>query len=113
VVPDKDAEGRIAVYRAQPDDVVSYHTGKAANRHGVAVCWQGDLSETMPTEDQCTMARRLCAYLDARHQLDPNAPHSTHAEAGTWGGKAKASCPGLHVSAWVAAYEPAIMCEAD
>jgi hypothetical protein len=104
MLPDVDGAGRFAVYRAQPDDVVSWHTGGAANRHGIAVCWQGNLTAELPSVAQYHMANELCRWLDKRHQLDPKAPHSLHARAGTWGGKAKATCPGPHVDAWVEAY---------
>jgi hypothetical protein len=96
--PDLDGEQRMAVYRAQPDDIVSWHTGLAANRHGVAICWQGNLSKARPTAAQRRMSERLCLWLEDRH---PGLEHSYHAEAGRYGGRTKATCPGPHVRTWV------------
>lgn len=101
--PDFDADGRLVVYRAQPDDVVSWHTG-GLNRTGVAVGWQGNLSEMPPSFAQLRAAIQLCTYLDGRYSLDHDVPHSYHSEAARFGGRPKRSCPGSHVERWVRAW---------
>jgi hypothetical protein len=98
--PDTDGEGRLVVYRAQPDDVVSSHTG-GLNATGIAACWQGNLGKTRPSAAQRRMAERLCLYLERRH---PSLEHSFHAEAAKFGGRSKKTCPGPHVTRWVEAW---------
>jgi hypothetical protein len=98
--PDLDGEMRMVVYRAQPDDVASSHTG-GLNATGIAIAWQGNLGKTRPSGAQRRMAERLCLYLEARH---PGLTHSFHAEAGMFGGRPKPTCPGPHVAAWVKAW---------
>lgn len=98
---DRDPEDRRVVYRCNRDETRSYHTGAQSNTHGVAVCWQGNLREREPSEDQQEMAEALYAWTLGHYQLADDRPHSFHSEAGDFGGRAKSVCPGPHVEAWV------------
>lgn len=104
VEPDIDAEGRKVIYRCNKDEVRSYHTGNAANDHGLGLAWQGNLTTIEPSKDQYEGAERLFAYLHANHELAKRKPFSFHAEADEFGGKKKPTCPGPHVEAFVKDY---------
>lgn len=98
---DRDDEGRLVIYRLQPDEKRSYHTGGVANDHGLGLCWQGNLSEKLPSADQIEMAEGFYPWLLETYALTVPDGFSFHAEASRFGGKDKASCPGPHVTAWV------------
>lgn len=102
--PDTDPAGRMVVYRCNADDIRSWHTGAKANAHGIAIAWQGNLGARKPSAAQREMAEALMAYVTARHGLTMPLGVSYHAEADKFGGRAKASCPGPHVTAWVHEY---------
>jgi N-acetyl-anhydromuramyl-L-alanine amidase AmpD len=102
--PDRDASGRIVVYRLNPDERRSWHTGGAANDHGVAICWQGNLRARKPSAEQYLAANALMQRLAERHRLDPQAPLVGHADSERFGGHPKPTCPGPHVEAWIAGW---------
>lgn len=98
------AADRLAIYRLNRDDAHSWHTGGKANAHGVAVCWQGNLSETNPSDAQYEMAEALIPWLIERHGMALPDCLSWHSEAARFGGRSKKTCPGPHVSAWLESY---------
>jgi hypothetical protein len=98
-VPERDSHGNIVIYRGQPDTARSFHTGGDANRVGIAVCWQGNLSTQVPSAEQYQAAEALELYV--RERYGPLAV-STHAESKLWGGSGRASCPGPNVTRWLA-----------
>jgi hypothetical protein len=102
--PDKDEAGRLVVYRCNPDEIRSWHTGAKANEHGIAIAWQGNLGARKPSAAQREMAEALMAYVVSRHALTLPLGVSFHAEANKFGGRSKPSCPGVHVTEWVREY---------
>ncbi len=113
--PDLDGEGRMAVYRCNPDDVRSYHTGGAMNGRAVGVCCQGnydgewDLIQGVPrvtrepTNDQLIMLSSLVAYLEERH---PGFKPGLDRDLNLWGltghwEHGKPVCPGDRLRQWV------------
>lgn len=101
-VPDYDHAGNMVIYRLNPDNLRSYHTGKKANDHGIGICWQGNLQGMDPSMAQYEMAEGFCPWVNENYPniVMPNG-HSFHSEAGRFGGKTKASCPGPFVEEWV------------
>lgn len=133
-VLDRDEEGRLVVYRTQPDDVRSWHTGGRMNRVATAIGVQGaydgewDLTdrgiprvEREPSEDQIKALPLLVDYLAKRHGVELGRRH----EDDDWGltghwEHGKPVCPGDYLRRWVMEYrgqslgedpEPAIMPE--
>lgn len=98
---DRDLDGRLVIYRLQPDEARSYHTGEEANDHGLGLCWQGNLREKLPSADQIEMAEGFYPWLFETYSLTVPDGFSFHSEAGKYGGKSKPTCPGPHVTAWV------------
>lgn len=99
--PDRDEEGRIAIYRMNPDERRSWHTGGEANAVGVAICWQGNLRRFEPTPEQIEAAEALYPWVAARYGLDSPEQFGMHSEADEYNVKIKVSCPGPYVEAWV------------
>ena len=112
--PDRDEDGRACIYRTQRDDLRSFHTGGAANEHGIGVCLQGaydgewDLLSTgrprvevEPTHVQKTMLAVFIMWAEGPMGYDLAAKVdatgiwlSGHWEADRFGGHAKKVCPG-------------------
>lgn len=89
--PPRDADGRLVVYRCQPDDVRSYHT-RDRDRVGVAIAFQGtfrsvDGGKGDPAPDQVTAGEALIRHLLDRYHLDELDLYA-HRD---WG---KRCCPG-------------------
>ena len=99
--PDRDALSRLIVYRANYDATRSYHTGLAANGHGVGVALEGDTTRQGMTGRQERCLGALVSWLIARHSLELPTGLSGHWEAWRYGGKPKRSCPGRAAQAWV------------
>lgn len=103
--PTRDLLGRNEIYRCQPDDVVSNHTGGAANGNGVAICLQGSFAGPHndapnadgPSAPQLAALEDLVAYLQERH---PGATVSGHEQHG------KPACPGGWFASWRAGAAP-------
>lgn len=103
--PVYDDAGRPLVYQTQPHDVCSYHTGRAANRHGLGIVLQGDLSESGPSAHQrLCLPALLLALRDELPTLDPDAPIAWHSISARWGGSGKPTCPGKPTEAWLRAW---------
>lgn len=119
--PDKDLFGRYAIYRTQRDGARSFHTGGAANEHGLSACLQGaydgqwDLLSTgrprieiEPTDIQKRMFSALvdwCATGAHYALVGKSDPWlSGHWEADRFGGHSKPVCPGDWARAWVMNY---------
>jgi N-acetyl-anhydromuramyl-L-alanine amidase AmpD len=104
--PDVDANNRLVVYQLNPDRTRVWHTGGEANDHGIGVCWQGKLTgeEWRPSQEQYEMAEALLPWLLADHGLLLPGALSFHSEAGKYGGKPKAACPGEHIETWARNY---------
>lgn len=96
-----DPQGNLVCYRANPDTARSYHTGGPANSHGVAVCWQGDLTHKVPSDSQYEVAEALYPWLVERLGLTRPDQLSYHAESAQYGGSGKPTCPGPAVTRWV------------
>lgn len=115
--PDIDETGRYVVYRGQPDEVRSYHTGGAANGRGIALAFQGAFDgqwdllasgrpkiEVEPTLAQRTILADFVPWLLKKYQI-PNRRLSGHWEAKRWGAKKnKLVCPGDAIRQWVLDY---------
>lgn len=100
---DRDEQGRIVVYRCQPDAVLCYHTG-GLNGGGLGICWQGNLTKRPPSSDQIEAAEALIPWLIERY---PGIGISWHSEAARWGGRSKPACPGPFVEDWLREYREA------
>lgn len=113
--PDVDERGRYVIYRAQPDEVHSWHTGGELNRTGVAIGVQGNYDgqwdlidyetpkiDREPTAAQQLMLATLTEHLAARHQikLDWQYSDGLHALTGHWE-HGKLVCPGDWLRRWV------------
>lgn len=102
--PDRDDEGRLVLYRGQPDEVRSWHTGGVCNEHGIALALQGN-----PKKGDFPWAQRIVAeagilYSMSRYSLDIETPVSTHSRAADFGAKkSKPVCPGPAAEAWLGA----------
>ena len=92
----------IVVFRANPDEAHSWHTGGAANASGIGVCLQGNLRTKEPSAYQVEALEALIPWLQERFRdtLSSDRWLSFHSESGKWGGSGKASCPGPHVERW-------------
>jgi len=99
----RDPYGRLVVLRLNDDRTRCWHTGRAANHHGVGVALQGDTTAAPLTTSHEECLEALLPWLRERHQLGP-AWMSWHAEADRFGGKPKPTCPGKHAEAWLTAY---------
>lgn len=104
VKADRDAEGRKVIYRGNPDELRTYHTGSQANDHGLGLAWQGNLTTVKPSKDQLGGASVLFPHLHAKHDLAQHKPFSFHSESEEFGGSGKPSCPGPHVEKFVKDY---------
>ena len=116
-VPDLDGDDRIVIYRTQRDDVRSYHTGGAANGHGVAVALQGrydgewDLIDhgmprilREPTPAQMGGLEALVDYWCDLYRISPNEilEDGRFALSGHWEApRPKKVCPGDAARLWV------------
>jgi hypothetical protein len=97
-----DDQGRPLVYQTQPHSACSWHTGGLANRHGLGVVLQGDLSKSGPSEHQrVCLPALLLALRDEVTTLDPSAPIAWHSISARWGGSGKPTCPGKPTEAWL------------
>ena len=102
--PSLDAEKRFVVYRGQPDDVVSWHTGGRMNHRGVGIGVQGNYDGDggaflrTPTPAQWVMVEALVDWLLAQHNIDLGkepAALTGHFEHG------KPVCPGDAIVDWL------------
>lgn len=93
--PAVDGEGRLIVYRCQPDDVVSNHT-RTVNEDGVAVAFQGNFASVKkrdlgaPSTEQLQVFPELLTHLVKRYGVGFDAihPHSAFT---------KPDCPGFEL----------------
>jgi hypothetical protein len=112
---ERDDAGRLVVYRAQSDEVQSWHTGHGMNQTGVGIGFQGNYDgewdllasgmpkiDRMPTQDQIFAAPLLVDWV---HE---NYPKTTlgKREDGSWGltghwEHGKRVCPGDYWRAWI------------
>ena len=102
-VPDTQ-DGKFVVYRCHEDDVWSYHTGRGANKHGVAVCVAGSYQSRHSDNPRAVWAPDSAAitalnelvldYLVPRYGLKPTDVLG-HFDAG------KPACPGDFLEQWV------------
>lgn len=104
-IPDIE-EGKAVVYQAWDDDVWSWHTDKAINRHGLGVCMAGCFrSEHYPNNPLAQSAPDPSAW-NAMEQLVLGyllPHHGLTAEDGLYGhfDYGKPACPGDWLEQWV------------
>lgn len=113
--PDVDTDSRLVVYRCQPDEARSYHTGGAMNGRGVGVACQGnydgewDLVDGVPqvlrepTAAQLTALGAMVDWLALRHTgFHPGLDRDSNlwGLTGHWE-HGKPVCPGDALRAWV------------
>ncbi|MEO0326790.1 MAG: peptidoglycan recognition family protein [Myxococcota bacterium] len=96
----RDAEGRRVVYRGNPDDRRTYHTGGKANDRGVACVWQGNLTNVAPSKHQVECAEALYPWAGIRYGLT-REDFIGHSESKPFGGTGKKACPGPNVLEWL------------
>mgnify|MGYP000281729807 CR=1 FL=1 len=103
--PERDAEGRLVLYRLVADDRRSWHTGGVCNDHGIACALQGNLSRRDLTPDQRIVAEACLTYVTTSGRYPDLAEHpvSTHSRAKVYGAKkSKPICPGEYAERWLA-----------
>lgn len=103
--PERDAEGRLVLYRLVADDRRSWHTGGVCNDSGIACALQGNLSRRDLTPLQRIVAEACLTYVTTSGRypdLDPATPVSTHSRAKLFGAKkSKPICPGVYAERWL------------
>lgn len=102
--PERDAEGRLVLYRLVADDRRSWHTGGVCNDHGIACALQGNLSRRDLTPDQRIVAEACLTYVTTSGRYPDLAEHpvSTHSRAKVYGAKkSKPICPGDYAERWL------------
>lgn len=108
IIPARPAseDGKLVLYRIWDDDWRTWHTGGAANAHGVGVCiggWYASRHDLLaeqawarPTEEAMICADHLVDYLSDRYRLPLSVDTlASHAELG------KPACPGDFIENWV------------
>lgn len=101
----RDDEGRMVMYRGQPDDRRSYHTGGDANTYGVACALQGNTTRRPLTESHIECMEAWIPWIAERYGLRMPYALGWHSIATTLGApKNKPSCPGRHAQTWLEAY---------
>lgn len=113
--PDFDDDGRIVVYRMQPDEVRSWHTGGRMNEVGIGLGVQGNYDgewdllasglpniEKTPTDEQWIALEAFLPYVESRYGIefgrgdeDQDWGLTGHWEHG------KPVCPGDALRDWV------------
>lgn len=93
------------VYRCNRDEELSYHTG-GLNHESVSVVWQGQLNDQLPhykepSPYQLELAEAFYPWVVQHYGFTKKDQVSFHSEAGEFGGRAKAICPGRGVEAIV------------
>lgn len=88
-VPYTDPNGR--VYRGNPDNLRTWHTGGDANGRGIAVVLQGNLRSTRPSDFQYRATAALLEWIERTYGITEFIPHSG---SKPYGGSGKRSCPG-------------------
>lgn len=100
-------DNKIEVFRTNPDDRHTYHTGTTSNRVGVAVCFggsfasrhlgDGSLTRPAPARTACVAGQELIlSYLLPLYGLEPSKSSLMgHCDVG------KPACPGDWLEAWV------------
>lgn len=106
---ERDVGGARVLYRTQPDETQCWHTGGEANRHGIGVALQGNTTAAPLTEHHVECLEALLPWLAERHGIDLGSDGlSWHSEAGRYGGRSKAACPGKYAVEWLSAYRGAV-----
>lgn len=113
--PDFDDEGRIVVYRMQPDHVRSWHTGGRMNEIGIGLGVQGNYDgqwdllsngipriDREPTDEQWEALEEFLPYLNSRYGIE----FGRKDEDDDWGltdhwEHGKPVCPGDALRHWV------------
>lgn len=106
-LPERDAEGRLVLYRLVADDRRSWHTGGVCNDHGVSLALQGNLSRRELGPEQRIVAEAALLYATSERypDLDPVTPVSTHSRAKLFGAKkSKSICPGEYAERWLSGW---------
>lgn len=110
--PERDDLGRRIVYRCNPDEARTYHTGGRANHTGLSVAFQGQIHPDLPkysgppSKDQFVCSRALLDSLKDTHLgLRGKSWALGHCESGPHGGNPKSTCPGPHVMDWLQLYK--------
>lgn len=101
------------IYRLQPDEIRCWHTGGRANSHGIGVALQGNTSTIGLSDYQVECLEALIPWLFERYNLDLPSSLSYHAEAGKYGGRSKAACPGSEAIEWIEDYKVGISTDSD
>lgn len=93
--------GKLVIYRGNPDEARTYHTGGKANTRGTAFCFQGNRTRISPSEEQLIMGVDLVAHLRKRHTLASPDPFCPHSGSKPYGGTGKQTCPGSYIEQWI------------
>lgn len=104
----RDVFGNRVVYQLESERVRAWHTGGAANGHGLGVALQGNTNRRPMSDNQIELLEALLPWLRQRHAATLASDWlSWHSEAGHYGGREKRACPGRHAVEWLRAYREA------
>jgi hypothetical protein len=101
---ERDAEGRLVVYRASPDEERDWHSGGRLNGRGVAIALQGSTTARPLSWSHEEGLEALIPWLVERHSIVMPEGLCWHSDAERRGGRPKAACPGRHAEAWLRGY---------
>lgn len=113
-VPDRDPDNRLVVYRMQPDNVKSWHTGGIMNEIGIGLGVQGNYDsqwdllsnglpkiDISPTDNQWEMLESFLPYIQKRYGIDFGSRiRGAYGLTGHWE-HGKLVCPGDALRYWV------------
>lgn len=102
--PVTDEISNLVIFRLNGDNRRCWHTGGAANGHGIGVCFQGNLQKTSFSDFQKELFEAFVPWAVETYNLSGSNSLSFHSEAGKFGGKTKPSCPGPYVEELVKEY---------
>lgn len=95
----------IVLFRCQPDEIASYHTGGKANQIGVAACFQGNSTVDGLSPNQIELAEALIPWAFERYGLELPSGLSWHSDTSPLGPpKKKPVCPGTAAVRWLEKY---------
>lgn len=106
---DRDPDGELVVYRGNPDDARTYHTGGLANGHGVAAVLEGNTTTQGMTHDQVEALEALIPWTWENYPRTVGRELfiAGHAESRRFGGSGKRTCPGTAALEWIREYRAA------
>lgn len=93
------------LFRCQPDNLVTWHTGGIANHYGISGCFQGNSTKYGLSASQIELAEGHIPWCAAFYRLPWPRGLSWHSDRGPYGPpKIKPVCPGRGAVDWLTDY---------